>query len=213
MIGTVLLWITILVAVLGILQLVVSKNKKSSRIYWFILVPVFLTFGAFFLYLFLFLTHNFTFVNVFQNANLAMHPIQLVFCSWSGQSGSLFLWLLFTDITALIAWKDKKLWKETSIVLLLIHIILCILLLQSQPFATHNMMVSDGMGLNPVLSHPFMVLHPPFAFFAYSFLTLFMAKGFASLFHPSDTEWIYANRLYLYISFFGLTITMILGSR
>jgi cytochrome c-type biogenesis protein CcmF len=106
--------------------------------------------------------------------------------------------------------RNKKVW--TTIILLSMQVILLLLLIQSKPFALQQLIVSDGMGLNPVLSNPLMVLHPPFAFLAYSFLGLFFSAGMASLIEDASIKWVKEYSFCLYFAFFGLTVAIILGS-
>ena len=189
-----------------------SNRKKEKWFFFFVVVTMLSVVLAFGLYLQAFILNQFQFVNVFNHSNKAMSFIQLVACSWSGQSGSLFLWLLFTQITLFIALKDRFLRKEISFFILLLHILVLVLLLQSQPFQTHTMQAIDGIGLNPVLSHPLMVTHPPFAFLSYAFLGLYFSVGMAALLKKQEFRWIHRYNYALYVAFLGLTVTMVLGS-
>ncbi|MCK5848095.1 MAG: cytochrome c biogenesis protein CcsA [Caldisericia bacterium] len=211
MVGTGFLYISAFLSLISAVFLLNNKKfKKLAHIG--IYFSVGLIFFSFLYYVYLFLAHSFEFVNVFNNSCLSMSTLQLIACSWSGQSGSLFLWIIFTGFTVLIARKNMvdKVWK--SVILLGMQLILLLLLIQSKPFAVQQILVSDGMGLNPVLSNPLMVLHPPFAFLAYSFIGLFFSAGLASLIEESNNEWIKENSYSLYFAFFGLTVAIILGS-
>jgi hypothetical protein len=66
--------------------------------------------------------------------------------------------------------------------------------------------------MNPVLSHPLMVTHPPFAFLSYAFLGLYFSVSMGALLKKTEFNWIKRYHFTLYIALFGLTVTMVLGS-
>ncbi|MDD4614552.1 MAG: cytochrome c biogenesis protein CcsA [Caldisericia bacterium] len=212
MVGTFFLWASLATAWMGILFCFFKKENGRKWVFFFVIVSVVFVFIAFGMYVYVFVQNQFQYVNVWNHSNRAMNSLQLIACSWSGQSGSLFLWLLCTQITLLIALKDTLLRNEISFFLLLLHSIILILLLQAQPFQTHSMQIADGIGMNPVLSHPLMVTHPPFAFVSYAFLGLYCSVGMGALLKKQEFHWISRYNYALYIALFGLTVTMVLGS-
>jgi cytochrome c biogenesis factor len=212
MMGLYFLLVSLVSAWIALYFCLQSNRHKEKWFFFFVTITTLSVVISFGLYLQAFVQNQFQVVNVFNHSNIAMSLTQLVACSWSGQSGSLFLWLLFTQITLLIALKDKLLKKEISFFILLLHSLILVLLLQSQPFQTHSMQVVDGIGMNPVLSHPLMVTHPPFAFLSYAFLGLYFSVGMGALLKKQEFHWIHRYNYALYVAFLGLTVTMVLGS-
>jgi cytochrome c-type biogenesis protein CcmF len=83
---------------------------------------------------------------------------------WGGQEGSILLWTLWTAlIGTVLAWraggKEAKVWPILGVV----QAFLLTLLLVKSPFALGQGPVpAEGMGLNPLLQNPWMLIHPPF---------------------------------------------------
>jgi cytochrome c biogenesis factor len=168
-----------------------------------------LTYGYF---AYLFLSHQFQFSYVYQNSNLSMPTGLLLSSSWSGQAGSLFLWSFFCCLTLLIAYLNVE-WKKLVVPILLFHqIVLLILVWNAKPFAKSVMLFTDGLGMNPALSHILMIIHPPFAFLGYSFLALLFAYSIASLINQKFTKWLVQAKKFALIALISLSTTTVLGS-
>jgi len=212
MLGTFLLWFSLGTAWIAVFFCFRKTKNEKSSIFIFVLLTALLVFVSYGMYMNAFLQHQFQFYNVWSHSNRSMNTLQLIACSWSGQSGSLFLWLIFTQITLFIGLKDRLLRNQVVFFLLLLHSLILLLLLQSNPFLVHSSPFTDGLGMNPVLSHPLMVTHPPFAFLSYAFLGLYFSASMGALLKKTDFEWIKRYHYTLYIALFGMTVTMILGS-
>ncbi len=212
MTGTFLLWLSLGTAWIAVFFCFRKRKTEKIGLSFFVLLTALLVFISFGLYVNAFLQHQFQFYNVWSHSNRSMNTLQLIASSWSGQSGSLFLWLIFTQVTLFIGLKDRFLRKQISFFLLLLHSLILLLLLQSNPFFIHSNPLTDGLGMNPVLSHPLMVTHPPFAFLSYAFLGLYFSVSMGALLKKIEFDWIKRYHFTLYIALFGLTVTMVLGS-
>lgn len=195
------------------LSLFTFKNKKTEKFLCYSLyIPIILNVVTYGYFASLFIRHQFAFDYVYQYSNLSMPKILLVASSWAGQAGSLLLWSFFCCFTLLIAHRVKE-WKKQTIPILLFHqIIILLLVWNAKPFAKSAMVFMDGLGMNPALSHPLMIIHPPFAFIGYSFLSLLYATSIASLQNRNIKEWLSQTKKYAYIALGALSITTILGS-
>lgn len=161
---------------------------------------------------FLMVSHQFQFDYVYQHTCLSMPTALLIASSWAGQSGSLFLWSFFCSFPLLFVHKKED-WKKGILPILLIQqLVILGLILGSKPFAPSAILFQDGLGMNPTLSHTLMVIHPPFAFLGYSFLSLLFAYSIVSLLTTQLTVWLTSAKKFSLIALTALTITTLLGS-
>ena len=148
---------------------------------------------------------------------------------WAGNDGSLLFWswlmLLFAGITVLT---NRKTNRELMpyVVATLGSIILFFTYLNywvCNPFVELGIVTSsgteswapqDGRGLNPLLQHPLMAIHPPILYIGYvgfvipfSFCIAALASG------RLGTEWITSTRRWTLVAWFFLGTGLILGGR
>jgi cytochrome c-type biogenesis protein CcmF len=72
----------------------------------------------------------------------------------------------------------------------------------------------DGRGLNPLLRHPGMVIHPPMLYLGFVSFVIPYAFGFAALITGrKDDRWIRLTRRWTLVAWMFLSIGLILGSR
>ena len=82
------------------------------------------------------------------------------------------------------------------------------------PFATLNPAPSDGIGLNPLLQHPSMMIHPPMLYSGYVALTVPFAFAIGALItRRLDAEWIRSTRRFALIAWTFLGFGLLLGAR
>ena len=104
---------------------------------------------------------------------------------WSSQEGSLLLWVLLLAFwSSAILFLTRRRLREVApyatAVLLGFGAFFCALLVfLESPFTTLAAAPAEGTGLNPLLRHPSMMIHPPMLYSGY---TLF-AVPFLSLIH------------------------------
>jgi len=71
----------------------------------------------------------------------------------------------------------------------------------------------DGLGLNPLLQHPAMVLHPPFLYLGFTGFTIPFALALSALIHdPLDDRWLRLCRRSTLLAFGFLSIGILMGS-
>jgi cytochrome c-type biogenesis protein CcmF len=82
------------------------------------------------------------------------------------------------------------------------------------PFATLSPAPSDGIGLNPLLQHPSMMIHPPMLYSGYVAFTVPFAFAIGALItRRLDAEWIRATRRFALIAWAFLGFGLLLGAR
>lgn len=94
---------------------------------------------------------------------------------WAGQSGSLIFWtaisflLLMTYRIAVRGYEEDTIVYRGAVILALQTILIAANALASNPFRPHlGALPPDGLGLNPLLSTIWNVIHPPIVFIAYA---------------------------------------------
>ncbi|HXB15141.1 MAG TPA: cytochrome c-type biogenesis CcmF C-terminal domain-containing protein, partial [Solirubrobacteraceae bacterium] len=82
------------------------------------------------------------------------------------------------------------------------------------PFATTSPAPSDGVGLDPLLRFPTMMIHPPMLYSGYTLCIIPLAFGMGALLaRKLDIEWITATRRFALAAWLFLGIGILLGAR
>jgi cytochrome c-type biogenesis protein CcmF len=84
----------------------------------------------------------------------------------------------------------------------------------AQPFATTHPAPSEGVGLDPLLRFPTMMIHPPMLYSGYTLCTIPLAFGMGALLaRRVDAEWIRVIRRFAFAAWLFLGIGILLGAR
>jgi cytochrome c-type biogenesis protein CcmF len=166
-----------------------------------------------------FRTHDFSFSYVADHSSRAL-PFPYIYTAfWGGQAGSLLLWL--TVLTALSSAAVALNGRLTRDVLPFTVPILggvasffaLLLVFVASPFDT-QLAPTDGVGLNPSLQNPYMMIHPPLLYLGYVGLTIPFAFAAAALLSKrTDERWIVATRRWTLIAWTALGIGILLGAK
>src|ERR671923_46082 len=120
---------------------------------------------------------------------------------WSSQEGSLLLWVLLlalwsSAILFLTRRKLREVAPYATAVLLGFGAFFCALLVfLESPFTTLAAPPAEGAGLNPLLRHPSMMIHPPMLYSGYTLFTIPFAFAVGALAaRRLDAEWIAVTR-------------------
>ncbi len=112
---------------------------------------------------------------------------------WAGAAGSLLLWLwMQVGFIILVFCRSESKHRifaanARAIANFVSVFFLFIMINDKNPFALTAVAAADGAGLNPLLQHPAMVLHPPTLFVGYAGFAVPFAWAFALVKHK-DTE-------------------------
>lgn len=139
---------------------------------------------------------------------------------WGGQAGSLLFWnlllALFTAVAMARNWnKERGLMPYALIVAGMTQIFfLGISLFIENPFARLLSIPPDGNGLNPLLRHPGMIIHPPMLYLGFTGFTIPFAFAMAALMaNKLDDSWIRTTRRWTLVAWLFLSLGLILGGR
>jgi cytochrome c-type biogenesis protein CcmF len=168
------------------------------------------------------LTNDFSLSVVANHSSEATPVFYKLTAMWSSQEGSLLLWVFLLSAVASAALfftrtslPDLVPWATA--VMLGVAIFFTGLMLFGggvNPFATLQQTPMDGVGLNPLLQHPAMMLHPPMLYIGYVSLTVPFAFAIGALASRRlDAAWIKATRRFALVAWTFLTIGIILGAR
>ncbi len=139
---------------------------------------------------------------------------------WSSQEGSLLLWawvLSLTSSAVLFATRNKH--RElapwaTAILMGLGAFFTSLMLFDANPFARLSPVPPEGVGLEPLLRHPAMAIHPPMLYTGYVFWAIPFAFAIAALItRRLDASWIRSTRRFALIAWLCLGVGILLGAR
>ncbi len=189
--------------------------------------------------LILLFTGRFEYAYVYQTTEVDMPFYLKVAALWGGQEGSLLFWcwLLsgFSFIALVRQWKrDRDLMPWVIVVTMFTLLFFLVLVLffenpfnryyitmdgqvMSALFSTGFTLLADpsnGMGLNPLLRHFGMVIHPPTLYLGFTGFVIPFAYAIASLIKGrTDDHWIRATRKWSLAAWLFLSAGLVLGSR
>ncbi len=130
---------------------------------------------------------DFAVVYVAENTARSLPFIYKLTALWAGAAGSLLLWLWLQTGFAAVAFSksegdsgrfDAVARAAANVVAVFFFLVL---IFDKDPFHLSLTTPRDGAGLNPLLQHPAMVLHPPTLFLGYAALVVPFAWTFAVL--------------------------------
>jgi cytochrome c-type biogenesis protein CcmF len=166
------------------------------------------------------LTNDFSIEYVFRVSSIEQPTYLKVTALWGGQAGSLLFWNLllsvFTSTAMLMKWREQKeLMPYVLIVSSFTQIFfLAISSFVENPFARLATVPLDGNGLNPLLRHPGMIIHPPMLYLGFVGFTIPYSYAIAALISGKlDDGWIRTTRRWTLVAWLFLSLGLILGGR
>ncbi len=179
-----------------------------------------LTWLAALILMYAFWTHDFQIEYVAQNSSRDMPGYLLLTSLWGGQAGSLLFWsgLLGLYSAAVVLVNRGRHWELMPYAMAVLAgtqaFFLLLMTVVNNPFTRLSFVPADGQGLNPLLRHPAMALHPPSLYLGFTGLTVPFAFAMAALItRRLDAQWIKITRRWTLIAWLFLSIGIILGGR
>ena len=189
--------------------------------------------------IFLLVTGRFEFAYVYQVSDVSMPFYLKVTALWGGQSGSLLFWSwMLSGAVALgvnQAWKKETQftpWVILTGMITLAFFLLIVAFVENpfsriwatldgkvfrsmvQPVGTFLIYPPNGVGLNPLLRHPGMIVHPPMLYAGFAGFVIPFSFAVASLVTGrNDSDWLRISRPWALGAWTFLTIGLVLGSR
>lgn len=151
--------------------------------------------------------------------DLPLFPYSLT-ALWAGQSGSLLFWSWLLSLYGLVAvvrkWQQNyDLMPYVIAVLMGIQTFFGVMLtFVSSPFAKMAVTPADGAGLNPLLQHPAMAVHPPLLYLGFVGFTIPFTFAMAALLSGRlNDSWIRATRRWTIVPWMFLGMGLLMGGR
>ena len=164
-------------------------------------------------------THDFQIAYVAAYTNRDLSLIYRLSALWAGNDGSLLFWTWLLSVFATVVVSQKREMGKAlvpyaaSIIMLTQTFFLIVLLLVANPFEKAAFVQADGMGLNPLLENPGMIIHPPTLLIGYVLFTIPFAFAIAALLTKRlGDEWIITVRRWTLIAWLSLGLGNIIGA-
>jgi cytochrome c-type biogenesis protein CcmF len=167
-----------------------------------------------------FLHNDFAFNTVADTSSRTTPTFYKAAAVWSSQEGSLLLWAWLLSLwSSLVLFLTRGRLRDvtayaTAILLGFGGFFISLMVFYAQPFATTNPAPSEGVGLDPLLRFPTMMIHPPMLYSGYTLCMIPLAFGMGALLaRRVDAEWIRLVRRFAFAAWFFLGIGILLGAR
>jgi cytochrome c-type biogenesis protein CcmF len=185
---------------------------------------------AFFSLVYLLITNDFSVTHVASTSNRALPILYKVAAIWGGHDGSMLLWVFVASIFSGIAiYQNRSRYRNMMpyVLAVLMVNLSCFILLNlffSNPFqrlaqvfadgSARPFLPADGQGLNPILQHWAMVIHPPVQYLGFIGFVVPFAFAIAALCSKQlgDT-WIRTTRRWTLLTWAFLGAGLILGGK
>jgi cytochrome c-type biogenesis protein CcmF len=149
---------------------------------------------------------------------------------WGAHDGSMLLWVFFTSVLcAIVVYQNRNRYRDMmpfviAVLMFDLAFFLALNIFLSNPFnrlmqifadgSMQNYVPSDGRGLNPLLQHWAMVIHPPILYLGFiGFLVPFAFAISALATRQLGDTWIRTTRRWTLLTWFMLGVGIILGGK
>ena len=167
-----------------------------------------------------FIRSDFTFALVASHSSSTTPAFYRVTAVWSSQEGSLLLWVLLLSLwRSAILFLTRRRLRDVApyatAVLLGFGAFFCgLLVFLESPSRRSRSRRPRAAGLNPLLRHPSMMIHPPMLYSGYTLFAVPFAFAVGALVtRQLGPEWIRRTRPFTLAAWFFLGIGIILGAR
>jgi cytochrome c-type biogenesis protein CcmF len=203
------------------LDMTVSSERAGQAI--FVMIAI-----AFLVLEYLFLNDRFEVYYVAKASSRDLHTGYKMTAVWSSMEGSLLLWSLVLSTYTFFAIRKMRRMRSpmasyaTAVLAANQVFFLSVVLFLENPFLlisdVENVAVGfvppDGQGMNPLLVHPAMAIHPPILYSGFvGFVVPFSFAIGALISKHVDAEWIRTTRRWTLVPWFLLAVGQLLGGK
>jgi cytochrome c-type biogenesis protein CcmF len=167
-----------------------------------------------------FMRSDFAFNVVASHSSTTTPTFYKLAAPWSSQEGSLLLWVWLLSLwSSLILFLTRKRAREiapyaTAVLLGFGAFFTSLAVFIANPFATSANPPPEGAGLDPLLLHPSMMIHPPMLYSGYTLMTIPFAFAIGALITGRlGSDWISVTRRFALAGWLFLGIGIVLGAR
>ena len=166
-----------------------------------------------------FLRNDFSNIYVFNHSSIDMNPFLTFVAFYAGNEGSLLFILLVHIIASIAMFKfvSKKNKTKLNYPLATINAMssfyFFVLIFFANPFEAINTLPIDGKGINPLLRHPGMYIHPPLLMSGLSLISIPFVLSHGSIYDTTNNpEWKKYLRTWALISWAVLGAGLLIGA-
>jgi cytochrome c-type biogenesis protein CcmF len=197
------------------------RNSKvlSAKILSFTFLQFFLVVISFLCLVLSFVVSDFSNETVFNNSHTTKPIFYKIAGTWGNHEGSLLLWLLVLTLFILIfLLKTKNQPIKYRILTLVFQQIIIVgffvfLIKTSNPFNNIYPVPTEGLGLNPILQDPALVIHPPILYLGYVGSSIIFSSALAATsLNLVSKKWASHIKKWVLSSWVFLTLGILLGS-
>jgi cytochrome c-type biogenesis protein CcmF len=167
-----------------------------------------------------FLRSDFAFELVATHSSTTTPAFYRATAAWSSQEGSLLLWVVLLSawssaVLFLTRDRAREIAPYATAVLLGFGAFFCgLLIFLESPFTRLSPAALEGSGLNPLLRHPSMMIHPPMLYSGYTLFAVPFAFAVGALVtRRVGLEWMRITRPFALAAWLCLGIGVVLGAR
>jgi cytochrome c-type biogenesis protein CcmF len=167
-----------------------------------------------------FLRSDFSFAVVASHSSTTTPTFYKAAAMWSSQEGSLLLWVWLLSLwSSLVLLLTRGRLREvapyaTAVLLGFAAFFAALVVFFANPFSLASPVPAEGTGLQPLLRHPSMMIHPPLLYSGYTLFTVPFAFAVGALItRRVDAEWIRATRRFALSAWLFLGIGILIGAR
>ncbi len=166
-----------------------------------------------------FVGDNFAFNAVADTSSRTTPLLYRLAALWSSQEGSLLLWAWLLSLwSSLVLFLTRRRLREvasyaTAILLGFGGFFISLMVFYANPFTTTSPVPAEGVGLDPLLRFPTMMIHPPMLYSGYTLCTVPFAFAMGALIAKRvDGEWIAVVRRFALAAWLFLGVGILLGA-
>ena len=220
--GTLSLLFALVLAVYSLVGSVIGVRKglfelTTSARYAIYLIPLPLAIATLSL-VSAFVSREFQIKYVAEHSNLAMPKGYSWVAFYAGNEGSILFLTVVLSIAAAIAIVLAPRVSRTSlcytgaVLMAVLGFFIFVLVFLANPFETTSVVPADGRGINPLLTHPGMFIHPPMLMTGLITVTVPFAFAMGALLAGrADDEWVDSGRSWALVSWGVLGAGLLLG--
>lgn len=166
------------------------------------------------------LADNFTLKYVAHTSNRALPVFYKITSLWAGMEGSMLFWAWLLSVYSLVCIVSYRRQQTllmpyvTAVLMTVAAFFICMIVFVTNPFETLASPPADGRGLNPLLQHWAMVIHPPILYLGYVGFTVPFAFAIAAMVSGQvGNDWLKLTRRWTIVPWFFLGVGMMLGGK
>ena len=166
-----------------------------------------------------FLRSDFSYALVAEGSSTDTPTFYKVTAVWATQDGSLLLWVLLLSLfSSAVLFLTRRSLRDlapyaTAVLGVIAAFFLFLMVGWENPFDTLAVVPQEGAGLNPLLRHPAMMIHPPMLYTGYVGFSIPFAFAIGALVtRRTGADWIRATRRFALIAWTFLGTGILLGA-